>query len=67
MTEYDMTMERAKVTEYVRVLGLDALLAALNLLGDRDLYSVSTEWQWVPGVAVIKARGSRGDLLIRLT
>jgi hypothetical protein len=66
---YDLTLDRGLATAFVAAHGWDAFREALELMAGRPLglYSVSGEWTWVPQIAVCKAKGAHGDLLVGLT
>jgi len=66
--DYDLTLDRACATDYVDRHGWDKFLAHLEQAAGRqlDLYSVGIEWTRNPSITSIKAKGSRGDVLVRL-
>jgi hypothetical protein len=66
---FDLTLDRARASDLVTSHGWDALLIELQRLAGGpglDLYSVSTDWQRRRYITTLKARGARGDLLVKL-
>lgn len=60
--------DRATWRRFVDEHGWDALLAALGLMAPEfDLYAVSKDWHvyGAEGGFLLKAKGTRGDLLVR--
>lgn len=64
----DMTLDRILASAFASINGLDAFMAELERKSgcELDLYSVSTEWTRDESVTVLKAKGTRGDLLVNL-
>lgn len=69
----DFEISRVQAANFVGRYGWEDFLRLIALMGqfhgtaELDLYSVSQEWIWLPEIKVIKAKGARGDLLVRLT
>jgi hypothetical protein len=62
---FDLEISKDQAQAFVRAHGWDAMLDALNMLcgNGRELYSVGTTWR----DGVMEARGTRGDLMIKLS
>lgn len=58
-----VNVNRAAWRRYVDLYGWDALLAVLERRTRFDLFTVSTDWY--DGVFLLKAKGARGDLIVR--
>lgn len=67
----EMTLDRAYCKAVIAAVGANNFLRTLNFAAtaagcDLDLYTCSQEWEWIPGVKVIKCRGAKGDLIVHL-
>jgi hypothetical protein len=69
----EITLARATckdwLREFTQVGMLAALDAAIALFAGHplELYTMSQDWAYIDTIKVIKCKGARGDLLIRLT
>ncbi len=69
---YDFTLNRVQASAFASQHGWDEFMAALESKSATfgrlpcELYSVSTEWTTNPNITCLKARGARGDLLVKL-
>jgi hypothetical protein len=65
---YDLIIGRTDAMLYIADHGMDAFMAHLETMagGDLDLFGVSTDWLRRSYITTLKAKGSRGDLLVKL-
>lgn len=70
---YDLELDREFCQAVIAAGGPEAFLRCLGDAmrrkdrGGLDLYSFSRDWEYIPTIRVIKARGAKGDVLVKLT